>query len=35
MLRTRPGFRTCPILELALDHSLGKLAEPDSTQDFF
>src|SRR5450631_704539 len=34
-MRKSYGFRTYPVLELALYHSLGKLPEPDSTHDFF
>ena len=34
-LRKSYGFRTYPVLELALDHSLGKLSEPEATHDFF
>ena len=34
-MRRSYGFRTFPILELALYHSLGKLPEPESTHDFF
>jgi hypothetical protein len=30
-MRKSHGFRTFPTLELALDHSLGKLPEPEST----
>jgi hypothetical protein len=33
--RTRYGFRTFRILELALYHSLGKLPEPELTHDCF
>ena len=29
------GFRTFPVLELALYHSLGKLPEPELTHEFF
>jgi hypothetical protein len=29
------GFRTYRVMELALDHSVGKLPEPESTHDFF
>ena len=34
-IRKSYGFRTCRVLELALYRSLGKLAEPESTHDFF
>ena len=34
-IRKSYGFRTFPVLELALYHSLGKLPEPESTHDFF
>jgi transposase len=34
-MRKSYGFRTYPVLELALSHSPGKLPEPDSTHDFF
>ena len=34
-MRKSYGFRTYRVLELALYHSLGKLAEPGSTHDFF
>ena len=34
-MRKSYGFRTFPVLELALYHSLGKLPEPESTHDFF
>ena len=34
-MRKSYGFRTYHVLELALDHSLGKLPEPESTHDFF
>ena len=34
-MRKSYGFRTYHVLELALSHSLGKLPEPDSIQDFF
>jgi transposase len=34
-MRKSCGFRTYRVLELALDHSLGKLPEPVSTHDFF
>ena len=34
-MRKSYGFRTFPILELALDHSLGKLPEPQLTHEFF
>ncbi len=34
-IRKSYGFRTYHVLELALDHSLGKLPEPESTHDFF
>ncbi|HEV2348998.1 MAG TPA: transposase [Terriglobia bacterium] len=34
-IRKSHGFRTYRILELALDHSLGKMPEPVSTHDFF
>ena len=30
-MRKSYGFRTYPVLELALYHSLGKLPEPEST----
>ncbi len=33
-MRKSYGFRTYPVLELALYHSLGKLPEPESTHDF-
>ena len=34
-MRKSYGFRTYPVLELALYHSLGKLPEPEFTHDFF
>jgi len=34
-MRKSYGFRTFPVLELALYHSLGKLPEPEATHDFF
>jgi len=34
-MRKSYGFRTFPVLELALYHSLGKLPEPKLTHDFF
>jgi hypothetical protein len=34
-MRKSYGLRTYRVLELALYHSLGKLAEPVSTHDFF
>ena len=34
-MRKSYGFRTYPVLELALYHSLGKRPEPESTLDFF
>ena len=34
-MRKSYGFRTFPVLKLALYHSLGKLPEPHSTHDFF
>jgi hypothetical protein len=34
-VRKSYGFRTYRVLELALYHSLGKLREPESTNDFF
>ncbi len=34
-MRKSYGFRTFRCLELALDHSLGKLPAPESTHDFF
>ena len=34
-MRKSYGFRTFPVLELALYHSLGKLPEPESTHDCF
>ena len=34
-MRKSYGFRTYRVIELALYHSLGKLLEPDSTNDFF
>ena len=34
-MRKSYGFRTCHVLELALNHSLGKLPKPESTHDFF
>jgi transposase len=34
-MRKSYGFRTFPILELALYHSLGKLPEPELTHEFF
>jgi transposase len=34
-MRKSYGFRTFPIPELALYHSLGKLPEPELTHEFF
>jgi transposase len=34
-MRKSYGFRTFPVLELALYHSLGKLPEPELTHEFF
>jgi transposase len=34
-MRRSYGFRTFPVLELALYHSLGKLPEPKTTHEFF
>ena len=34
-MRRSYGFRTFPVLELALYHSLGKLPEPELTHEFF
>jgi hypothetical protein len=34
-IRKSYGFRTFPVLELALYHSLGKLPEPELTHEFF
>jgi transposase len=34
-MRKSYGFRIYQMLELALYHSLGKLPEPESTQEFF
>ena len=34
-MRKSYGFRTFPVLELALCHSLGKLPEPEATHEFF
>ena len=34
-MRKSYGFRTYPVLELALYHSLAKLPEPSLTHDFF
>ena len=34
-MRRSYGFRTFRILELALDHSLGQLPQPELTHEFF
>ena len=34
-MRKSYGLRTYRVLELALNHSLGKLPEPECTHDFF
>jgi transposase len=34
-MRKSYGFRTFPVLELALYHSLAKLPEPEQTHEFF
>ncbi len=34
-MRKSYGFRTFPVLELALYHSLAKLPEPELTHEFF